>query len=419
MTRDDIRIETIRRALDEAGLDALICALPNNVLLLSGYWPLVGTTLAIAARDGRAVLIAPSDETDLAERAMAGEARKYQSASPGSSDEIGQDTLWLSLREAAVDLSIEKGRIGYERGPSFVPASYASIRLCGASIVDLLRRSLPDARLRPADDLLADLRATPTPAEAERIRVACRIAERAFLEGARQLREGIREYDAASLFRAPLCAVDSQSGVRRADGFTSCMSGVNSARGYGAYARSRDRELESGDFVMVHCDSYADGYWAEITRTFVMGVAGPRKLEMYGAVHAASRAAMDAIRPGVKAADVDAAAREALVSRGFGDQFKHATGHAVGFAALDYNTPPRLRPASDDRLEAGMIFNIEPAIYIEDYGGLRHCDMALVTETGVEILTPFQSSIEHLVLRSSSGEEALDARQAARPAAMV
>ena len=423
MTRDDVRVGTIRRALDEAGLDALICALPNNVLLLSGYWPVVGTALAVATREGRAVLIAPSDEMDLAERAMADEARKYQSASPGSLDEIGQDTLWLFLREAAVDLSIEKGRIGYERGPSFVPASYASIRLCGASIVDLLRRSLPDARLRPADDLLANLRATPTPAEAGRIRLTCRIAERAFLEGARQLREGMREGEAAALFRAPLTLPlmpeDSQSGVRRADGFTACMSGVNSARGYGACARSRDRKLEPGDFVMVHCDSYADGYWAEITRTFVMGEAGPRKLEMYGAVHAASRAAMDAVRPGAKAADVDAAAREALVSRGFGDQFKHATGHAVGFAAMDYNTPPRLRPASDDRLEAGMVFNIEPAIYIEGYGGLRHCDMALVTETGVEILTPFQSSIEHLVLRSSSGEEALGARHAARPAAMV
>ena len=76
-------------------------------------------------------------------------------------------------------------------------------------------------------------------------------------------------------------------------------------------------------------------------------------------------------------------------------------------------------PASDDRLEAGMVFSLEPAIYIEDYGGLRHCDMALVTETGVEILTPFQSSIEHLVIRSSAGGEALGAETAARPAAMV
>lgn len=414
-------METIQRALDEAGLDGLVCALPNNVLLLSGYWPVVGTALAIATREGRTVLIAPNDEMEMAERALADEVRKYQPGSPRLLDEIRQaaDALWLPLREAMVDLSIEKGRIGYERGPSFVPVSYASMHLHGASIIDLLRRSLPDARLRPADVLLANLRATPTPTEATRIRVACRIAEQAFLEGARQLREGMKEYEAAALFRAPLSVTNSQSNVQRADGFVSCMSGVNSAEASGAYAHSRARELQSGDFVLVHCNSYADGYWTDITRTFVMGEAGPRKLEMYGAVHAASRAAMDAIRPGARAADVDAAARDALSARGFGDRIKHATGHGVGFAAIDHSAPPRLSPASDDRLEPGMVFNVEPAIYIEGYGGLRHCDMALVTETGVEILTPFQSSIEHLVIRSSSNEEALIAESAAWPAAMV
>lgn len=412
MTRDEIRIETIRSALSEAGLDALVCALPGNALLLSGYWPVVGTSLAIATREGRTVLIAPDDEMEIAERALADEVRRYQ---PASLEVIrrAEDALWLMLREAAADLYIEKGRIGYERGPSFVPVSYASMHLHGASIVDLLRRSLPEARLRPADDLLAKLRATPTPTEAARIRQACHIAERAFLEGSRQLREGIKECEAAALFRAPLSAAVLLPGVQRADGFVACMSGVNSAGAYGAYARSRDREIEPGDFVMIHCNSYADGYWADITRTFVMGEAGPRKLEMYGAVHAASRAAIEVIRPGARAADVDAAAREALVARGFGDRFKHATGHGVGFAAIDHNAPPRLHPASDDRLETGMVFNVEPAIYVEGFGGLRHCDMAMVTETGVEILTPFQSSIEHLVIRSSASEEALGAESAA------
>ncbi len=418
MARDDIRVEAIHRALDDAGLDALICALPNNVLLLSGYWPVIGTSLAIATREGRVVLIAPDDEVEMAGRALADEVRRYQ---PAPLEEIKQaaDALWLPLREAAVDLSIEKGRIGYERGPVSVPGSYVSMYLHGASIVDLLRRSLPETRLRPADDLLANLRARPTPGEVGRIRVACRMAENAFGEGTRRLREGMKEYEAAALFRAPLMMVDPRSGVQRADGFVSVMSGANSAEAYKAYARSRDRELEPGDFVMVHCNSYADGYWTDITRTFVLDEAGPRKLEMYGAVHAALRAAMEVIRPGAMAADVDAAAREALVSRGFGDQFKHATGHGVGFAAIDHNALPRLRPASEDRLEVGMVFNIEPAIYVEGYGGLRHCDMAMVTESGVEILTPFQSNIEHLVVRSSVGDEALSDEAAARPAAMV
>jgi Xaa-Pro aminopeptidase len=437
MTRDDIRVETIRRALDEAGLDALVCALPHNVLLLSGYWPLAGAALAVATREGRTALIAPSDEMEIAERALSDEVRKYQvptleALAPAS------DPLWLPLREVAADLSIEKGRIGYERGPWFVPASYMSMRLYGAGMVDLLRGSLPDARLRPADKLLASLRATPTPRELERVRAVCRMVGQAFLEGALLLREGMKEYEAAALFRAPLVrppmrqsTQGAQSESRRSDGFTSCLSGPNSANAGDAYGRSRDRALAAGDFVTINCDAYIDGYWAEVARTFVMGEAGPRKLEMYGAVHAASRAAMDVIRPGAKAADVDAAAREALASRGFDEAAnpgvrraanhggKHGLGHAVGFAAADPDTPPRLRPASDDKLEAGMIFSLEPSIYIEGYGGLRHCDMALVTESGVEILTPFQSGIEHLVVRSSSGGGGRGLEVAVSPAAMA
>jgi Xaa-Pro aminopeptidase len=229
----------------------------------------------------------------------------------------------------------------------------------------------------------------------------------------------MKEYEVAAVFRAQLMRMDSPSGIRRADGFVTCLSGVNSAGGGSAYARSHDRKLASGDFVSIHCHAYIDGYWAEVSRTFVMGVAGPRKLEMYGAVHAASHAAMNVIRPGARAADVDAAAREALTARGFGAQLKHASGRAVGFAAMDYDTPPRLSPDSDDILEAGMIFSLEPSIYIENYGGLRHCDMVLVTETGVEILTPFQASIEQLVVRSSSGEAAQGIDTAVRPAVMV
>src|SRR5262249_41542364 len=279
VTRDNIRVESIRRSLEANGLDALVCALPHNVLLLSGQWPMAGTVLAIATREGRALLIAPSDEMDVDEREPADEAPKRRPDTPGYPAE---DSLYMSWAAGAVARAIERGEIGYGRAPSFVPPSAPPMLLCGANIAALPRRSLPAAKLMPADGLLAKLRATPTPAEAGRIRLACRVAEQAFLEGAQRLRDGMRECEAAAVFRAPLMLVDSQSGVRRADGFVSCMSGVNSARGYGAGARSSDRELAPGDFVMVHCDSYADGYWTAITRTFVMGEAGPRKLEMYG-----------------------------------------------------------------------------------------------------------------------------------------
>jgi len=125
---------------------------------------------------------------------------------------------------------------------------------------------------------------------------------------------------------------------------------------------------------------------------------------MYEAVFSAREAALAAIRPGVKAAAVDHAARAELENLGFGREFKHPTGHGVGFAAIDHNALPRLHPRSEDVLEAGMVFNVEPAIYIDGLGGLRHCDMVAVTDTGVEIVTTFQTSLEELVLTPRSPE---------------
>lgn len=402
MARDDERIERIKSALHEANLDAIVCALPTNVLLLSGYYPIVGTAVALATRDGEVAIITPEDERELAERGWADKVRVFK---PSTLNEIktAADAVHDSLRDAAKDLGLKRGRIGYETGQGSEPASYAAMNLYGARILDLLEGAIPSISLEPADELLAHLRAVKTPCEIERIRAACRTAEQAFLRGARVLRPKMKETEAAMMFRAPLGMVHKgEEGIERADGFAFCMSGANSAQAHGAYARSRLKEIEVNEFVLIHCNSHADGFWTDITRTYCLSYADERKREMYEAVFAARRAAIDTIHPGARAADVDRAARAELTARGFGEAFKHATGHEVGFAAIDHNARPRLHPASTDMLETGMTFNVEPGIYIDGYGGLRHCDMVAVTARGAEILTPFHSSIEDLIIAQSA-----------------
>jgi Xaa-Pro aminopeptidase len=232
-----------------------------------------------------------------------------------------------------------------------------------------------------------------------RIRTACRIAARAFRAGAQQIRAGMLETEAAVQFRAPLSTAGTGfEGVERADGFAWCMSGPNAALAQGAYARSRARPIGRDEMVLVHCNSYADGYWVDVTRTYSLGEPDDRRSAMYEAVFAARAAALAAIRPGARAADVDSAAREVLEARGFGPQFKHSTGHGVGFVAIDPNARPRLHPKSQDVLELGMVFNVEPAIYFDGDCGLRHCDVLAVTEGGAEVLTSFQDTVNSLIL---------------------
>ena len=156
--------------------------------------------------------------------------------------------------------------------------------------------------------------------------------------------------------------------------------------------------MEQGDLVLVHCNACANGYWTDITRTFTIGKADQRKLSMYTAIFEARDAAFKTIAPGRKASEVDRAARHVLEKHGFGAEFKHSTGHGIGFGAISASARPRLHPKSPDVLESGMLFNVEPAIYFEGYGGMRHCDMVAVTDGGFELLTSFQNTIENLVL---------------------
>jgi Xaa-Pro aminopeptidase len=177
--------------------------------------------------------------------------------------------------------------------------------------------------------------------------------------------------------------------VQRSYGFFFCMSGPNSAKAAAAYARSRERKIEDGDLVMIHANTCADGYWTDITRTYTAGAPTDRQDAMRGAIREARNAALDAIRPGALARDIDGTARSVMAAHGFGDAFKHSTGHGVGFAAANGNALPRIHPQSTDVLQVGMTFNIEPAAYFDGYGGMRHCDVVAVTSDGVEVLTEF------------------------------
>jgi Xaa-Pro aminopeptidase len=228
---------------------------------------------------------------------------------------------------------------------------------------------------------------------------ACQAAGAAFTAASAGMRAGLREPDVAGGVTARLEARGlAEPGAVRAGGFAWCMSGPNAALAGAAYARTRNRELRAGDVVLVHCNAQMNGYWTDITRTYSLGEPDKQRREMFEAMLAARAAALAAIRPGAAAADVDAAARAVLTARGYGAAFTHGVGHNVGFSAISAEFPPRLRPDSPDRLEVGMTFNIEPAIYLEGNCGMRHCDVVTLRETGPEVLTPFQARLDELII---------------------
>jgi Xaa-Pro aminopeptidase len=124
------------------------------------------------------------------------------------------------------------------------------------------------------------------------------------------------------------------------------------------------------------------------TSTFAQENSGKHRTakleEVYGVVLRAQEAALRAIRPGVTAQAIDAAARSVIAEAGFGDNFGHGLGHGLG---LQVHEGPAVRPQSATLLEAGMVFTVEPGVYLPDWGGVRIEDDVLVTPDGCEVLT--------------------------------
>jgi len=372
----------------EAGLQAIVAGSATDVLLLSGYWPILSTTVAVFTSDGECRLLVPEDEQELAEAMTNVMLTPYK---PGSRDKLTSpiQELHAPLGELIRNLGLEHATIGMPTQLAEQPAPYVVLTEFRFSLRDLLSEILPDAAVVSCDRLLDGQKVIRTASELERMRKAMRVARDGFAAAEHALRPGLREAEVASIVQAAFDSSPAAEALERSHGAFSCMSGPNSAKAAAAYARTRQRRLETGDLVMIHANTCGDGMWTDITRTWTVGEPLPRHLGMRSAIAAARAAALAAIHPGAPAREVDAAARQVMAAHGFGDAFQHATGHGVGFVATSGTALPRIHPHSHDVLAAGMTFNIEPAAYFEGYGGMRHCDVVAVTETSVEVLSDF------------------------------
>jgi Xaa-Pro aminopeptidase len=143
-----------------------------------------------------------------------------------------------------------------------------------------------------------------------------------------------------------------------------------------------DRELRAGDIVVVDIGGpYEPGYNSDSTRTYSIGEPNPEVAQRYSVLQKAQRAAVDAVRPGVTAEQVDAVARDILAEEGLADAFVHRTGHGIG---LSVHEEPYIVAGNDLPLEKGMVFSIEPGIYFPGQWGARIEDIVIVTPDGAE-----------------------------------
>ncbi|MFQ5736626.1 MAG: M24 family metallopeptidase [Thermodesulfobacteriota bacterium] len=240
-----------------------------------------------------------------------------------------------------------------------------------------LRKQLPGVRLKPAPGITGKARVRKDPFEIDRIRDSARVLDAGFAAVARVIGGNVTEKEAAS--RIELAFREAGADTLAFD--TIVASGPRAALPHG---KASSKKIKKGELVVVDMGVVLDGYNSDETRTFCVGRPTAEQRKVYATVLEAQSRAIEKTAPGVKASDVDAAARGVIEKAGYGKFFGHGTGHGVG---LDVHEGPSIGPLAKGALEEGMVITVEPGIYVPGWGGVRIEDMVLVTKDGFDVLT--------------------------------
>lgn len=331
------------------GIDSFLVTRPENVRYLSGY---SGNGACLVFARGEKFLI-----TD---------ARYYLQAKRDVKDFgiiIAESPVSDILAGLAARLRFRK--LGFE-SPHLPYGAYERI---SAKLVGVEFVSLPDTveRFRQIKD----------GSEIAHIRDSVAILENAVLHFKAMLKPGLSENDLAS---------KTEYFIRAASGEWASFeiivaSGSNSTF---PHARPTDRIIKPNDMVLLDLGVSYEGYKSDLTRVFFLGKINAKQKKIYDTVKEAQRRSIKAIKPGAKISEIDGIARGFINGKGFGKGFGHSLGHGIG---LEVHEAPAVSSRNHAEIKPGMVFTVEPAVYLPGWGGIRIEDMVLVTRKGCEVLT--------------------------------
>ncbi|WP_232668686.1 M24 family metallopeptidase [Pseudonocardia sp. TRM90224] len=257
------------------------------------------------------------------------------------------------------------------------PTRVAVVDSMAAVHVFGLRDALPEATQHLAGPVLRELRMRKDEGEIAELRAAGAAIDRVHARMGEFLKAGRTEAQVGADIEAAIVEEGHTSAA-----FVIVGSGPNGASPHHDVS---DRVIENGDVVVIDIGGpLASGYNSDCTRTYAVGAEPSAAVrEEYAVLQAAQERAVAAVRPGVTAEDVDAAARDVIADAGLGERFIHRTGHGIG---LDVHEEPYIVGGNPRPLEPGMAFSVEPGIYLDGAWGARVEDIVVVTETGCERL---------------------------------
>jgi Xaa-Pro aminopeptidase len=357
-----LRRKQLRKAILSAKADALLVTNFKNVSYLTGF-----------TGDDSYLLVTASDEILITDQRY---TEQLSEECPKLSLEVRPpgDTMLPAI--AAVVERAKVKRLGIEGKSATV------------SLQQSLAEKMPGHSLVVTQGLVEELRAVKDKDEIAATRLACRQARQAFdvvkamltpdmteLDVAAELEYRARRFGAKGLSFSPIIAVGPRAAL--------------------PHATPTKRRLGEEDFVLIDWGANSGQYLSDLTRVLVTGKISPKLRKIYEIVLTAQRAAIEAIRPGIKCEDVDQVARSIITKAGYGKQFGHGLGHGTG---LDIHESPRFAKGQTTELQPGMIVTVEPGIYLSGWGGVRIEDDVLVTRAGHEVLTDVPKELDECVV---------------------
>lgn len=346
----EVRVERLREAVAEAGLDAYLATSDESIAYLTGFRPLQLERLfavVIRAEDGGAVVVPRLDEGQVGGAPESLACVSYTAASDGLAELAG--TL-----DGARVLGVEEDHLVLARSQALEERGF---------------------ELVPAGAVVGRLRARKDEDEISRLREACLLVEAALTQMFEELRPG----DVEQLVNARVEGWLRERGAT--DAHSLILFGEGAANPHG---KPGPRELREGDVVCADLSACLDGYWGDLTRCATVGTPSEWARRAWEVVRDAQVAAIQACRAGTPARDIDLAQRQIVEAHPELGDCLHGAGHAIGMAIHE---PPFLVPRTEAPLEDGMVLTIEPGLYKAGVGGIRLEDDVVVRPDGPQILS--------------------------------
>ncbi|NQT86337.1 M24 family metallopeptidase [bacterium] len=360
MSAREQRLGNVRTAVREAEVDGLLVADGANVSWLTGFrgdssWAIVTQDNVWLITDGR--------YTEQAE-----------AEAPQSEIVLRKDGIEAKTAEVAAQAGI--GTLGFS--PSALTVAQHGT----------LAKAFDAGELVAKKRLVEKFREVKDEDEIERIRLANAAAEAGFQAMCRQLSAGKTEQEIAILLEYEM----GLAGARKPS-FDSIVAAR--ARSSLCHAESTDAVIGEGDTVLVDWGAWRDLYVSDCTRTVFLERPDDTWREVYQTVLAAQEKAIAAAAPGVRLADVDAAARSHIHEAGYGEAFCHGLGHAVG---MRVHEGPSFSAKAEGELAVGNVMTVEPGIYLPGWGGVRIEDIIIIREDGAEVMTTLPKDLDAMIL---------------------